>query len=473
MSLRQTAQQVHLHHTTVQYRLKRIEQVLGVDLQDPAARAADADRDPPVPDRARRRGHRRLSGIGRAAANPTKDRWSHVTGPGLRPTCTFPPAAARPAVLARTPYGARAATRSGSRRSGRLFADHGLAFVAQDTRGHHGSGGAAVPFDEAMDGWDTLDWMTDQPWSDGVHGGVRRVLRRVHGHRDGRQRPSGGPRGGLAQHGHGHRRRLAPPSGRPPPRVRPAMGSGGLVRTGEPGPRTSTSRAVPLDRIARASPPRLVPDGSPAVLDALGEERPPGRRVRPSGSPWPTLIDRLHVPVHFTTGWWDLFVRGAVRDWSRLSARRGAESRLSPTRPITPAVTGATDRRPTRSPTSRASPTGCRTSSAASSPSSASTCSTVSTAEPPPVLDAHARGDAGVPFLAATGRRGVDPVPRGRGHAARGPEGGGLSTRPDRIPLDARWRHDPRTSSPPSRARRSTGGSAARTSGRRRSARTS
>lgn len=38
MSLRQTAQQVLLHHTTVQYRLKRIEQVLAVDLQDPAAR---------------------------------------------------------------------------------------------------------------------------------------------------------------------------------------------------------------------------------------------------------------------------------------------------------------------------------------------------------------------------------------------------------------------------------------------------
>jgi sugar diacid utilization regulator len=38
MSLRQTAQQVLLHHTTVQYRLKRIELHLGVDLHDPAAR---------------------------------------------------------------------------------------------------------------------------------------------------------------------------------------------------------------------------------------------------------------------------------------------------------------------------------------------------------------------------------------------------------------------------------------------------
>jgi hypothetical protein len=38
MSLRQTAQHVHLHHTTVQYRLKRVELVLGIDLQDPSAR---------------------------------------------------------------------------------------------------------------------------------------------------------------------------------------------------------------------------------------------------------------------------------------------------------------------------------------------------------------------------------------------------------------------------------------------------
>jgi hypothetical protein len=38
MSLRQTAGQVLLHHTTVQYRLKKIEHALGVDLQDPAAR---------------------------------------------------------------------------------------------------------------------------------------------------------------------------------------------------------------------------------------------------------------------------------------------------------------------------------------------------------------------------------------------------------------------------------------------------
>jgi PucR C-terminal helix-turn-helix domain/GGDEF-like domain len=38
MSLRQTAGQVHLHYTTVQYRLKRIEHVLEIDLQDPAAR---------------------------------------------------------------------------------------------------------------------------------------------------------------------------------------------------------------------------------------------------------------------------------------------------------------------------------------------------------------------------------------------------------------------------------------------------
>lgn len=38
LSLRQTAKQVLLHHTTVQYRLQRIDRRIGVDLRDPRAR---------------------------------------------------------------------------------------------------------------------------------------------------------------------------------------------------------------------------------------------------------------------------------------------------------------------------------------------------------------------------------------------------------------------------------------------------
>ena len=33
------------------------------------------------------------------------------------------------------------------------------------------------------DGYDTCEWIVRQPWSDGTHRGIRRVLRRVHGDR--------------------------------------------------------------------------------------------------------------------------------------------------------------------------------------------------------------------------------------------------------------------------------------------------
>ena len=52
---------------------------------------------------------------------------------------------------------------------GQLFADAGLAFVAQDTRGHYRSDGVPEPFaHEAGDGFDTCDWIVRQPWSDGT-----------------------------------------------------------------------------------------------------------------------------------------------------------------------------------------------------------------------------------------------------------------------------------------------------------------
>jgi hypothetical protein len=73
-----------------------------------------------------------------------------------------------PAVLARTPYGARG-NAVWFPAIGRLFADNGLAFVAQDTRGHYASEGIAAPFEcEASDGYDTCEWIVQEPWSDGT-----------------------------------------------------------------------------------------------------------------------------------------------------------------------------------------------------------------------------------------------------------------------------------------------------------------
>lgn len=74
-----------------------------------------------------------------------------------------------PTVLARTPY--KRITEAALK--GEYFARRGYAFVAQDVRGRFDSEGEWLPFmHEARDGSDTLDWIAQQPWSDGKIGMV-------------------------------------------------------------------------------------------------------------------------------------------------------------------------------------------------------------------------------------------------------------------------------------------------------------
>ncbi|MCG7208454.1 CocE/NonD family hydrolase [Streptomyces arenae] len=77
---------------------------------------------------------------------------------------------ALPAVLVRLPYD------KNSRyvfldRLAPLFNDRGYALVVQDVRGKFRSGGRTLPFlREPDDGYDTIEWITHQPWSDGIVG---------------------------------------------------------------------------------------------------------------------------------------------------------------------------------------------------------------------------------------------------------------------------------------------------------------
>lgn len=48
------------------------------------------------------------------------------------------------------------------------FAENGFVCVAQDVRGKYRSEGSLTPFvNEAQDGWDTVEWIINQPWSNG------------------------------------------------------------------------------------------------------------------------------------------------------------------------------------------------------------------------------------------------------------------------------------------------------------------
>lgn len=73
---------------------------------------------------------------------------------------------ALPVVLMRTPYD-KGADFTFLPRLARLFNERGFAFVAQDVRGKARSEGALEPFrHEVSDGFDTLEWLTTQPWAE-------------------------------------------------------------------------------------------------------------------------------------------------------------------------------------------------------------------------------------------------------------------------------------------------------------------
>ncbi len=75
-----------------------------------------------------------------------------------------------PAILSRTPY---MKASEGLLNQGRWFAERGYVFVAMDVRGRGDSDGVFNPyFAEGRDGYDSIEWIAAQPWSDGAVGTI-------------------------------------------------------------------------------------------------------------------------------------------------------------------------------------------------------------------------------------------------------------------------------------------------------------
>src|SRR5262249_10678199 len=72
-----------------------------------------------------------------------------------------------PVILERTPYGREILSQLG----GEWWAKRGYVHIVQDVRGRNQSDGEWRPFvHERKDGYDTIDWIVKQPWSDGKIG---------------------------------------------------------------------------------------------------------------------------------------------------------------------------------------------------------------------------------------------------------------------------------------------------------------
>ena len=75
----------------------------------------------------------------------------------------------RPVILIRTPYG-----KQGYREDSlvRKAVERGLAVFVQDVRGRYASGGEFDPYrQDGRDGYDTVEWLATQAWSNGRIGG--------------------------------------------------------------------------------------------------------------------------------------------------------------------------------------------------------------------------------------------------------------------------------------------------------------
>ncbi len=74
-----------------------------------------------------------------------------------------------PAILDRTPYDK--VPRASAVNNPKYFAERGYVFVFQDSRGHGKSEGEfSIYTNEGRDGYDTIEWIAKQPWSDGKVG---------------------------------------------------------------------------------------------------------------------------------------------------------------------------------------------------------------------------------------------------------------------------------------------------------------
>ena len=74
-----------------------------------------------------------------------------------------PAATKAPVVLMRTPY-----DRTKAKGNAEKFAQAGYIAVMQDCRGKFASEGVMAPYNnEGQDGFDTIEWITRQPWCSG------------------------------------------------------------------------------------------------------------------------------------------------------------------------------------------------------------------------------------------------------------------------------------------------------------------
>jgi hypothetical protein len=218
-----------------------------------------------------------------------------------------------PVALLRTPYGKPQALTEGIRR----FLERGFAVVVQDVRGRHDSEGVFRQYlQEQPDGEDTLTWIARQPWSDGRVGMY------------------GGSYSGILQYraalsGHPALKALAVSVAGWDEYVDRFYSRGGAFKPGHrlqwlaENFRLPERPIPPFDALVRHLPPRTADRfATGQTLDFYQA----AMRHPFYDDYWRSLstrlqVDRLRIPVHIATGWYDNFAESDLELYAALRDR--------------------------------------------------------------------------------------------------------------------------------------------------------
>ncbi|GAC1463857.1 MAG: CocE/NonD family hydrolase [Isosphaeraceae bacterium] len=243
----------------------------------------------------------------------------------------------RPTLLTRTPY-----NKDGAEGEGRYYAERGYHVVANDVRGRYGSEGTwRLIADDPADGYDVVEWIAAQPWSDGKVGTF------------GTSYP-GGTQHALAEMNPPHLTAMVPVDAVSNCGIS-GMRHGGafelrfmnwIFNTGAP-----NSRAALADPALRAAlvesgrrirehvdslplrpgntPLRVTPEYESWLVEALRSGPETGFWKIKGLSVVDHVADYADVPVLHITGWYDSWTRQVAMNYEELSKAKTAPQRLT------------------------------------------------------------------------------------------------------------------------------------------------
>jgi len=242
-------------------------------------------------------------------------------GTVLRADLYLPPGdLAAPAVISRTPYDRSFGLTPPAALDPERATAAGLAMVCQDVRGQYGSAGNFYPFrSEGPDGFDTVEWVAEQPWCDGAVGMAGRSYTAATQWLAAAERPP-------------HLRAIAPMVVGSDP-YHGWVYQGGAFQLGFNlfwvHVMASGRRKAKL-----AEQYRHLPLTSPPLL----QDSPAGRfyadwLAHPSADDyWAELsisrsLGRVEVPVLNVGGWFDIFLGGTLDNFARMREERGSHGK--------------------------------------------------------------------------------------------------------------------------------------------------